>query len=181
MIWKAQSAIGTKQHGDEFLGASYVQSFCVWLFFEVGFRGQPWELGNLDEILQWGCWILVAGGHHFPRHVKAGLVLSSGEPRGDLRALEKLGGLERNCRRCPKAKASKKPATGICHLCMAGEEQRVGNNPNHSPWPFEDLQLNPAWVATIGQELPWDTTPTSLCEFQLLNGTRQGHQIFGKF
>ena len=84
--------------------------------------------------------------------------------KGDLPALQRVGSLQRNFLRAPKAKASKKPASGICHLCLAGKEHRApdGSSNNVSPYPFEDLGLNPGWLATIGRESPWQELPVIL-------------------
>eukprot|EP00438_Fugacium_kawagutii_P000785 Skav229119 [mRNA] locus=scaffold92:800766:813847:- [translate_table: standard] len=90
--------------------------------------------------------------------------------KGDLPALVRVGNLQRNFYRAPKAKASKKPAVGVCHYCLAGKEQRApdGSSNNFSPYLFEDLSANPAWLSTTFQEVPWDHTP------EILNGVPLG-------
>lgn len=92
--------------------------------------------------------------------------------KGDLPALQKAGGLVRNFYRAPKAKASKKPCGGICHLCLASKEQLSGDgsSANFSPQPFEDFGLNPKWFSTMGQELPWAHPP------KILHGVPLGGQ-----
>ena len=80
--------------------------------------------------------------------------------KGDLPALTRVGALRRNFSHAPKAKASKKPCVGICHQCLAGKEQQAPNGRTTLPlYPFEDLGPNPAWLATIGQEEPWESEP----------------------
>ena len=83
--------------------------------------------------------------------------------KGDLPALSKLGGMKRNFLRAPKAKASKKPAIGICHRCLAGQEQlSADGTTNDSLYPYEDVGARPAWLNTLGQEVPWDSLPNIL-------------------
>ena len=97
--------------------------------------------------------------------------------KGDLPALQRVGHLKRNFLRAPKAKASKKPAVGICHLCSAGKEQCApdGLSNNYSPFPYEDLGARPAWLSTVGQEVPWDHYP------EVLNGVCLGDQFPASF
>lgn len=82
--------------------------------------------------------------------------------KGDLPALSRLGSFKRTFLRAPKAQASKKPASGICHLCLAGVERVSNRSRNESPWPFEELSMQPAWLQTLGREDPWDELPTIL-------------------
>ena len=82
--------------------------------------------------------------------------------KGDLPALNKVGRFQRTFLRAPKAKASRKPCSGICHLCLAGKEVVTPASNNHSPYPFEDLSPQPAWIATLNQEDPWDQCPEIL-------------------
>ena len=52
--------------------------------------------------------------------------------KGDLPALMRLGNLQRNFLRCPRAAKSQKECIGICHLCLGGVEG-PGNVPLY-PW-----------------------------------------------
>jgi hypothetical protein len=61
--------------------------------------------------------------------------------------------LKRSWLNMPKMASSKKPCGGICRRCLAGCEIE----PNVVPW--EDFSAAPAWLLTLGSELPWDEHP----------------------
>ena len=67
--------------------------------------------------------------------------------KGDIPYLAKAGRFERTFTRRPLKPRSKKPAQGICHLCLAGKEDY------HFKVPYEDYGLErPAWLKTVGTE-----------------------------
>ena len=76
--------------------------------------------------------------------------------KGDLPALAKMGQLKRSFSHVPRAASSKRPCSGICHLCKAGFEDF------HGPGsiPFEDMSPSALWVGTLYQEPAWDALPT---------------------
>lgn len=75
--------------------------------------------------------------------------------KGDAPFLSKSGMFERSFTRRPTRPTSKKPATGICHLCCAGKEDYL------HPVPFEQYGVkNPIWLQTVGIEKPYaDPSP----------------------
>lgn len=89
--------------------------------------------------------------------------------KGDLPALSRIGSLKRNFSHAPKAKASKKPCKGICHLCLAGREVIVPNVGNRSVYPYEEFSQTPKWLPTVGVEDPWETEP------EILHGAFMGN------
>ncbi|CAK9068436.1 unnamed protein product [Durusdinium trenchii] len=63
--------------------------------------------------------------------------------KGDAPFLAKAGRFNRSFTRRPTRPSSKKPATGLCHQCMAGNEE-LGI-------PFEDFgRERPQWLSTVG-------------------------------
>lgn len=78
--------------------------------------------------------------------------------KADLPALAKLGGFKRSFGNVPRAPSSRSACRGICHLCLAGREAPNGD----AILPFEDMSLNPAWLATMDAEEPWTSTPAIL-------------------
>lgn len=78
--------------------------------------------------------------------------------KADLPALAKLGGFKRSFGNVPRAPSSRSACRGICHLCLAGREAPNGD----AILPFEDMSLNPAWLATMDTEEPWTSTPAIL-------------------
>ena len=81
--------------------------------------------------------------------------------KGDLPALGKCAGsLKRTFSHCPRAPTSKKACGGICHLCLAGQEEVRQNGING--FPYEDLSESPSWLPTRDLVLPWDEEPRIL-------------------
>ena len=76
--------------------------------------------------------------------------------KGDLPALAKMGQLKRTFAHVPRGASSKKPCSGVCHLCQAGFEDF------HGPGsiPFEDFSPSAAWVGTLYQHPAWNALPT---------------------
>ena len=68
---------------------------------------------------------------------------------GDWPFLAKAFSLSRCFANVSKHPTSRKPATGICHACLA---DRPG-------YPWEDFSENPAWKQTINQESPFNGSP----------------------
>lgn len=73
--------------------------------------------------------------------------------KGDAPFLVKVGRLNRSFYNLPKRPSSKKPSTGVCHLCSAGVPGI----------PFEDVGDNALHNITIGDTRPWEQTPGILC------------------
>ena len=92
--------------------------------------------------------------------------------KGDLPALAKLASLKRTFSHVPKAASSKKPCTGICHLCLAGQEI---SGDGTQLYPFEQLTPQPSWLSTLEVSLPWDSEPTILRGHPYLDRTRLAH------
>ena len=96
--------------------------------------------------------------------------------KGDAPYLVKAGRFERSFTRRPVQRSSKKPSQGICHLCLAGKE-------NHTfAVPFEEYGVeHPAWLATVGQEKPYQTPS----EFEVIpflkDGAEEGLEQFFQF
>lgn len=80
--------------------------------------------------------------------------------KGDLPALNKLGSFTRTFGHVPRAPRSRKPCQGVCHQCLAGQEENVALG--LSAYPFEDLSSRPIWEGTIGATLPWAREPAIL-------------------
>ena len=68
---------------------------------------------------------------------------------GDWPFLAKAFSLSRCFANVSKHPTSRKPATGICHACLA----------DHPGYPWEDFSENPAWRQTINQESPFNGSP----------------------
>lgn len=79
--------------------------------------------------------------------------------KGDLPALAKLGSFRRTYSHVARAAVSRTPSTGICHLCLAGQESDGGNR---GSFPFEDFSLRPSWLPTMHTEDPWPNEPIIL-------------------
>ncbi|CAK9002243.1 unnamed protein product [Durusdinium trenchii] len=74
--------------------------------------------------------------------------------KGDAPYLGKCGHFERSFTRKPTRATSRKPAVGVCHLCLAGKENFAYDV------PFEDFGvLKPAWLETVGLIRPWVMDP----------------------
>lgn len=80
--------------------------------------------------------------------------------KGDLPALAKLGGLTRTFAHVPRGGASRAAAKGICHMCLAGQEQ--DDSKGKKAYPYEDFALKPAWLETMHVEEAWQSTPEIL-------------------
>ena len=85
--------------------------------------------------------------------------------KGDLPALIRLGSLKRSFYNVPRGPSSKKACQGICHLCLGGREADAARGVG--ALPFEDVGPGAAWIATIGQSIPWDNTPAILAGLPL--------------
>ena len=74
--------------------------------------------------------------------------------KGDVPYLVKAGKFERSFARRPLKRSAKTPCSGICHICLAGNE-------SHTPAiPFEDYGLlRPKWMETVGLERAFSETP----------------------
>lgn len=88
--------------------------------------------------------------------------------KGDLPALAKLGNFKRTHSHVPRQPRSKKPCTGICHLCQAGVEVAGGG----SLFPFEDVSDQPSWASTVNATPPWDNIPPVLSGLPLDHGQK---------
>lgn len=76
--------------------------------------------------------------------------------KGDSPYLQKSGQFERSFYRRPLKARSKKPAVGVCHVCLAGVE-------SHSPrFEFEEFGPNPSWLSTEGVMIPFTSPPPFL-------------------
>ena len=75
--------------------------------------------------------------------------------KGDLPALAKLGKFKRTHSHVARQPSSKKPCTGICHLCQGGVEAPGGL----SLFPWEDVSEQPAWGPTVNAVPPWASDP----------------------
>ena len=60
----------------------------------------------------------------------------------------------------PRAARSKTAASGICHLCLAGQEGDV--NRGQVAYAFEDVSVSPRWEATMHTVEPWEAEPVIL-------------------
>ena len=84
--------------------------------------------------------------------------------KGDAPYLAKSGRFERSFARRPTRPTSKKPASGICHLCLAGREGWT------HPVPFEEINSEcPRWLITVGIEKPY-ATPSPFLQVPVTNG-----------
>ena len=88
--------------------------------------------------------------------------------KGDLPALAKVGNFKRTHSHVPRQPRSKKPCTGICHLCQAGVEVAGGG----SLFPFEDVSDQPSWAPTVNAMPPWDNIPPVLSGLPLDHGQK---------
>ena len=79
--------------------------------------------------------------------------------KGDLPALAKVGNLPRTFSHVPRQATSRKAADGICHLCLAGQEADASGR---LAFPYEDMSINPRWMETCNQVMPWTATPAIL-------------------
>ena len=77
--------------------------------------------------------------------------------KGDLPALGKLGSFKRTFSHCPRAPRSRRACTGICHRCLAGQEESIPDG--MEAFPYEDLSRNPIWERSVNQVEPWDNIP----------------------
>lgn len=85
---------------------------------------------------------------------REGVPLSSGERlhpipignKGDWPYLATSAKLVRSYRNVPRAAQSATPCTGICHLCNAGQPL----------FDYEDVSNTPAFLATLGVDMPWN-------------------------
>lgn len=83
--------------------------------------------------------------------------------KGDSPFLSKSGCFDRAFTRRPRAPSSRKPAGGICHLCVAGKEDYAPNGAVVEV-PFEELGVEwPAWRSTVGMVCPY-STPSPLLQ-----------------
>lgn len=76
--------------------------------------------------------------------------------KGDLPALGKVGGFTRSFLR----PSTRNPCEGICHLCLAGQEENTRTGAEH--FPYEDFRPRPCWEQTMHTVLPWGTEPDML-------------------
>ena len=76
--------------------------------------------------------------------------------KGDAPFLAKAGRFNRSFTRRPTRAQSKKPCTGICHQCSAGDESRI------PAMPFEEYGVErPFWLQSEGEVAAY-TTPSAL-------------------
>lgn len=96
--------------------------------------------------------------------------------KGDSPFLTKSGMFLRSFSRRPTRASSKKPCTGICHLCFAGREDC------DQPFPFEEYGVrSPAWLQTVGLERPF-STPSPLLQIPFgVDGTDETLWCFDLF
>ena len=71
---------------------------------------------------------------------------------GDNPFLAKVAHLERSFSRAPKKAIDTAAVHGICWQCLAGTANV----------PYENLNINPEWIHTVGERLPWATMPPFL-------------------
>lgn len=84
--------------------------------------------------------------------------------KGDSPYISKAGMMERSFTRRPTRPSSKKAATGICHLCLAGKEDFEVDV------PFEEYGVElPGWLPTVGLVKPW-ANPSPLLKIPFKHG-----------
>ena len=97
--------------------------------------------------------------------------------KGDAPFLMKSGSFERSYTRRPTRKASKKAASGICHLCLAGKED------HDFPVPFEQIgSIQPAWLSTVAAVKPFQSpSPLLKIPFDVRDGYESSFWHFDIF
>ena len=88
--------------------------------------------------------------------------------KADLPALVKIGKLQRSFSHVARQAQSRTAANGICHMCLAGQEEDGSGRGNV---PYEDFSLNPLWWNTLEAVEPWDEEP-KIFNNALLDRTR---------
>ena len=83
--------------------------------------------------------------------------------KGDLPALKVLSGAKRSYSNVPRSGSSKKGCKGVCFLCDAGVEADPGSG--GATIPFEDVNDDAAWIATLHLNPPWDQRPAIVSGF----------------
>ena len=85
--------------------------------------------------------------------------------KGDLPALKVLSSAKRSFSNVPRSGSSKRGCKGICFLCDAGLEPDPGAGGQMIP--FEDVNDEAAWVATLHVNPPWEQMPELLSGLNL--------------
>lgn len=89
--------------------------------------------------------------------------------KGDAPYLTKSGMFDRSFTRRPTRASSKNPATGVCHLCLAGRENHQGSH-----IPYEEIgTTSPLWLRTVGVERPYSTESPMLQIPHQIGGTTE--------
>ena len=162
---KHKAPLRRNQFGLNFVGHSLSTQFLFATMLRETSNLNPGALQNLLKIFAEDAAQLSTQG--FLTHDGRRLWAVHLGTKGDLPALGKVGNFVRSFSHVPRAPSSRKPCEGICHRCLAGQEenQRVGK----AHYPFEDLSRSPAWITTIDTVEPYQQRPEIL-EGALLDG-----------
>jgi len=149
--------ITTNEMGLNFVGHTMSTQFFIASILRRAINNHPGCLNALLRIFAEDCACLASEGVSFGN--KRVWLIHLGT-KGDLPALVKVGSMTRSFSHTPRAARSKTAASGICHLCLAGQEGDV--NRGQVAYAFEDVSVSPCWEATMHTVEPWEAEPVIL-------------------
>lgn len=163
---KHRAPLKRNQMGMNFVGKSWATQFMQFSLLRLVKDQEPEVFNQLiqmygrDMQLLWekGIWSEDGQRHVWCIHLYT---------KGDLPALKVMGGLKRSFSNVPRGPASKKACTGVCHLCLAGQERDDARSA--LAHPYEDLGQGASWTTTQGAVLPWEETPLVLKDMPVMD------------
>ena len=151
---KHLTEVVNNEMGLNFVGHTMSTHFFIASMLRKTMNSYPGSLSALLGIFADDCAKLATEGVSFGDHRVWLIQLGS---KGDLPALCKVGNMYRSYSHVPRASKSKTPSTGICHLCLGGQEHDMRNG--REDYPFEDVRVSPSWEPTIHAVPPWHEEP----------------------
>ena len=165
---KHRAKLNRLQMGMNFIGNTWSTHFMFTSLVRQFIHDNSYVLDALVEVFAADCAKLLHEGVTSADGTKQ-VFLVHLNTKGDLPALSKLGGFTRSFHHVARAASSKAASSGICHLCLGGQES---DGQGQTAYPYEDFSLSPSWGPTMHTSLPWTSEPRILASVPVVPGQK---------